>query len=127
TDVGDVDADAVLDAVDVEEVAAVLGNQRIDDEHARAERDELVREVAADEAKPSGDQHRPIAVELAIGAHGLVDSGEDAPRMVGLRKRTGELVRPRPSTTSFTHNRSTSIPVQKTRLKLKNCERPCSR
>ena len=71
TDVGDVDADAILDAVDVEEIAAVVGNQRVDDQDARAERDELAREVAADEAEPAGDQHRAIAIELAIRGHGL--------------------------------------------------------
>src|SRR5205814_5603086 len=109
------------------EVSSVIWNQRIDDQDTCAERDELVREVAADEAEPTGDQHRAIAIKPAIRGHGSVDSGGTAPLMVGLRNRTGEFVRPRPSTTSFTHSFITSMPVQKTRVKLKNCERPCIR
>ena len=35
--VGDVDAHAVLDAGDVEQVAAVVGNQRVDEQHVGAE------------------------------------------------------------------------------------------
>ena len=66
-DVGDVDADAILDAADVEQVAAVLGDQRVDEQHARAEVDELAGEVAADEAEAAGDHHAAIAVERAVG------------------------------------------------------------
>ena len=39
-DVGDVHADAVFDARDVEQVAAVVGDQRVDEQHVRAELDE---------------------------------------------------------------------------------------
>ena len=60
---------------DVEEVAAVVGNQRIDEQHVGAERDELAREVAADEAEAAGDQHAATAIELAIAAHGWSDPG----------------------------------------------------
>jgi hypothetical protein len=52
TDVGDVDADAVGDAVDVERIAAGVGQERIDEEHVGAERHQLVREVGADEPSP---------------------------------------------------------------------------
>ena len=69
-DVGDVDAHAVGDAVDVEQVAAVVGDQRVDEQHVGAELDELAREVAADEAEAAGDHHAAAAVELAVvGAH----------------------------------------------------------
>ena len=49
--VGDVHADAILDAGDVEQVAAVVGDQRVDQQHVGAERDQPVRQVAADEAR----------------------------------------------------------------------------
>ena len=48
----------VVDAGDVEQVAAVLGDQRIDQRDTRAERDQAAGQVAADEAQPAGDQHR---------------------------------------------------------------------
>jgi hypothetical protein len=38
--VGDVDAHAVLDARDVEQVAAVVGDERVDEQHVGAEIDE---------------------------------------------------------------------------------------
>ena len=41
--VGDVDAHAVLDAVEVEAVAAVVGIERVDDQHVGAGVDELAR------------------------------------------------------------------------------------
>ena len=63
--VGDVDADAILDAGDVVEVAAVVGDQRVDEQHVGAELDQRVREVAADEAEAAGDHHAAAAVELA--------------------------------------------------------------
>ena len=70
-DVGDVDAHAVGDAVDVEQVAAVVGDQRVDEQHVGAERHQLPREVAADEPETAGDHHATAAVEGAvIHAHG---------------------------------------------------------
>ena len=95
--------------------------------------DELTGEVAADEPEPAGDHHAAVAVELLVaasgrgrpGAHGSAESA-GTPGTVGLRNSTGVLCRPRPSTTSCTHSFSTSMPVQKTRRKLKNCERPCA-
>ena len=69
--VGDVDRDLVFDAGDVEQVAAVLGNQRIDEQHVGAELHQPVREVAADEPETSGDHHAPAAIE-GVGAHRLL-------------------------------------------------------
>ena len=57
---------AVLDAVDVEEVAAVVGDQRVDEQDVGAEVDELARQVAADEPEAAGDHHAAAAVELAV-------------------------------------------------------------
>ena len=68
-DVGDVDAHAILDARDVEEVAAVVGNERVDEQDVGAEIDEAAREVAADEPEPAGDHHAAAAIELARGGH----------------------------------------------------------
>ena len=65
-DVGDVDAQPVFEAADVEQIAAVVVDQRVDDQDARAEVDELPREVAADEAEAAGDHHRTIAIEPAV-------------------------------------------------------------
>ena len=64
--VGDVDAQAVFDAGDVEEVAAVVGQQRIDDQDVGAELDQRARQVDADEAEPAGDEDAAPAIELAV-------------------------------------------------------------
>jgi hypothetical protein len=58
-----------VDVGDVEQIAAVVGNQRIDDQDLRAEIDELVREVAANEAEAAGDQHAAAGVERPVLAH----------------------------------------------------------
>jgi len=52
TDVRDVDVQAVREAVDVEQIAAVVGDERIDQQDVRADIDETPREVAADEPSP---------------------------------------------------------------------------
>ena len=57
--------DAVLDAADVEQVAAVFGDERIDDQHPGTERGELMGEIAANESEPAGDHHLAVAVEGA--------------------------------------------------------------
>ena len=44
------------DAVDVEQVAAVVGDERIDEQHVGAELDQPPREIAADEAEAAGDE-----------------------------------------------------------------------
>ena len=62
----DVHAHAVLDAGDVEQVAAVVGDHRVDEQHVGAEIDELPREVAADEPEAAGDEHAAAAVELPV-------------------------------------------------------------
>ena len=64
--VGDVDTHAIGNAVDVEQVAAVVGDERVDQQHVGAERDELARQVAADEPEAAGDHHGPAAVELQM-------------------------------------------------------------
>ena len=65
-DVGDVDAHAVGDAVDVEEVAAVVGDERVDEQDVGAQIDETPREIAADETEAAGDHHRAAAIEFAV-------------------------------------------------------------
>ena len=75
-DVGDVDRDGVLDPGDVRAVAAVLGDQRVDEDDLRAELDEPAGEVRADEPEPAGDQDalapvlRPCAADAIAGAAG---------------------------------------------------------
>ena len=66
----DVHAHAIGDAVDVEEVAAVVGNERVDDEDVGAESGQPVRQIAADEPEAAGDEHLAAAVELAVRRHG---------------------------------------------------------
>ncbi len=68
-DIGDVDAHAISDAVDVEQIAAVVGNQRVYQQDIGAERDEVAREVAADEAEAPGDHHLAAPVELVVVGH----------------------------------------------------------
>jgi hypothetical protein len=66
TDVGDVDPQPRLDALDVRQVAAVVGDQGVDEEDVRTEIDERARDVAADEPKPAGDHHAAAAIPLAV-------------------------------------------------------------
>src|SRR6185437_15361209 len=53
--VRNVHAHPVGDAMEVEQIAAVLGNHGVDEEHVRSELDEPPYEIAADEAQASGD------------------------------------------------------------------------
>ena len=88
-DVGDVDAQAIVDAVDVEQIAAVVGDQRVDQQHVGAEIDQLTRQVAADEAEAAGDHHPPAAVELAVShGHGARVGGGH--RRGGRRRARGD-------------------------------------
>ena len=64
--VGDVDAQARFEAGDVREVAAVVGNERVDEQDVGAEVDERVRQVRTDEAEATGDEHAAAAIELAV-------------------------------------------------------------
>jgi hypothetical protein len=73
-DVRNVDADAIGDAVDVEQVAAVVGDERVDEQHVGPRRHELTGEVAADEPEAARDHHRAAAIELAM-VHGHVRGG----------------------------------------------------
>ena len=133
TDVSDVHLETIGDAIDVEEVPAVVADQRVDEQDACAKVDELAGEVASDEAQPTGDHDRaPFVERLILGprpAHGRTprDSDREWRCAMGLRKSTGVLCRPRPSTTSSIQSFRTSMPVLKILRKLKNCDRPCVR
>ena len=94
-DVGDVDADAIGDAVDVEQVAAVVGDQRVDEQDVGAEVDELAREVAADEAEPAGDHHAAAAVELAVVAGHVRGESDVGRRHADAARRDAGAVLPR--------------------------------
>jgi hypothetical protein len=76
-DVGDVDLDAILDAGDVEQIAAILGDQRVDEQDIGAERGEAVREVAADEPESARDHHLAPAIEIRR-AHRRFSTGSAA-------------------------------------------------
>ena len=69
-DVGDVHPYVTIDAVDVVQVAAVVGDERIDQQHVGAQDDELPGEVASDEAQTTGDHHPAAAVEVEIAGVG---------------------------------------------------------
>ena len=61
--VGDVHSHGVAYRCNIEQVAPVVGNQRVDEQDVGAQRDEARRQVAADETETSGDQHPPALVE----------------------------------------------------------------
>src|SRR5262245_7502848 len=65
-DVCNVHANAIVDAVDVEQVAAVVGDQRVDEKDFCAKLDESSGEIAADEAEAAGDHHLPAVIELGV-------------------------------------------------------------
>ena len=104
----------------------------IHDEDAGTEVNQPMGERAADEPETAGDHYSAVAIKRAIvdaarrqpRVHRFNDSGGTVELIVGLRKRTGAVCRPRPSTTSRIQSFKTSMPVQNTRRKLKNCERP---
>ena len=102
--------DPILDARDVEEIAAVVGDQRIDEQHVGAEIDEPARQVAADEPQAARDHHAPAAVEIQV-AHAATVS----------RARLQMLLA---NDQASTTGGSTSTPVLKIRRKLKNCDLP---
>ena len=64
--VGDVDADLVLVAGEVEEVAAVVGEQAVHGQHLRPEVGQGAAEVGADEPERAGDHDLPAAVEVEV-------------------------------------------------------------
>jgi hypothetical protein len=67
--VGDVDADLVLVAVEVEEISPVVGQQAVHRRHSSAQVGEGTAEVRPDEAEASGDEHPAPTVEGAVVAH----------------------------------------------------------
>ena len=60
--VRDVQRHALLDPGDVREVPSVLGDERVDEQNARAGLHELPREARPDKAGPAGDQGALAAV-----------------------------------------------------------------
>ena len=66
-DVGDVDLQPRLEAGNVEQVAAVIGDQRVDEQDVGAEVGERPREIAPDEAEAAGDKHAAPAIEVVMG------------------------------------------------------------
>src|SRR5205814_2444747 len=65
-DVGHVDVHSIGDAVDVEQVSAVIGNEGIDEQHVGAEGDEAPRKIAPDESETAGNHDGPAAVEQLV-------------------------------------------------------------
>ena len=64
--VGDVDAQRASSPSMLNEVAAVVGDQRVDQQHVGAERHQLAGEVGADEAEAAGDHHAAAAIERVV-------------------------------------------------------------
>ncbi len=85
--VGDVEPHAILHRLDVEQVAARIRDERVDEQHLRAEVGEADGQVAADEAEPAGDHHAAPAVE--VGAHVSVAPAPAGPRRARRRARAG--------------------------------------
>src|SRR5262249_43758520 len=70
-DIRDVDLYAAGRAVDVEQVSAVVVDERIDEQDVGPELDQLAGQVAADEAEAAGDHYLAAAVERpVIRGHG---------------------------------------------------------
>src|SRR3954463_4890930 len=68
--VGDVDLDAVPNALDVVKIPAVIRDQTVHDRDIRAEIDKAAGEVGADEAEAARDQDAG-AIKLAFHAESL--------------------------------------------------------
>ncbi len=114
--VGDVDVNPILDAGDVVQVAAVVGDQRIDQQHVGAEIGEAMGEVAADEAEAARDHHAAPAIELGVAHDGC--RRPIAAARARCAARCSRLI------TSDHHSFITSMPVRAMRRKLKNCDLP---
>src|SRR5262249_19428681 len=65
-EVGAIDVDAIGDRVDVEQVAAVVRDERIDQQHVGAEIHQPAGEIAADEAEAASNHHGSTAIECAV-------------------------------------------------------------
>ena len=109
--VGDVDPDLVLVAGEVEEVAAVVGQQAVHGQDVGAEVGEGAAEVRADEPQRAGDHHLPPAIEVEV-IQDFTATLAGAPRRCSLR------------TTSSSQSFTRSVRVRATRGTLKNWLRP---
>jgi hypothetical protein len=67
--IGDIDLDAILNAGDIAQIAAVDRDQRIDQRGARAQLNQPARQHRADEAKAAGDQHACIVESVCVIVH----------------------------------------------------------
>ncbi len=67
--VGDVDLHPAAQVLDVEGVAAVFGDEAVDQGYVRARRDEPPRKVGADKAQAAGDEHI-FALQSGLGNGG---------------------------------------------------------
>ena len=105
-DVGDVDPHQVLDIGDIEQVATILRDERIDDKHLGPQFYQPPGQVGADEAESAGDE-RLLSLELLeiVGHH-----ASSRPRSWGHR--------------SSHHSAQSCLPVRQIRRKLKNWLRP---
>ena len=98
--------DAVAHVVDVEAVAAVAGNHRVDHGDVGAIRDEASHDVRTDEAEATGNEGATAGERSAkVAAH----------RAIFLSTISSHQSLPSPTAT------------WPTRRRLKNCERPCRR
>jgi hypothetical protein len=65
-DIGDVDTDGGIEAMDIEEVAAVFRDETINEEDIGAEGDEVMGKIGADKTQAAGNEH------VFVGKHGRV-------------------------------------------------------
>ena len=94
-DVRVLDVDPVGDLADVERVAPVLRDQRVDDRHLGAAVDERRRQVRSDEPEPAGDDRAPARERIRV--HRLGSSIQATPARPAFSRRDvvgrlGELV-----------------------------------
>ena len=68
--VRDIHLEPGLDPVDVEEVPAVVRNERVDEEHLGPERKERAGEIASDEAESARDEDLLALVRRAVALSG---------------------------------------------------------
>ena len=68
--VGNVDLQAIFVAGDVEAIAAIVGDERVDQGDAGAQVDQPPGEVGADKAQAAGDEHGAACVVVEIGHEG---------------------------------------------------------
>src|SRR6266404_1540319 len=65
-----IDSHAVANVVDVEKIAAIFGNQTINECDLRLETDEASGEGRSDESEPTGDQYVRSSESVGIPRHG---------------------------------------------------------